>query len=68
MLRQEMESNPLSIGACSHNKDDTNKGKTPDDEGKLVYKRICLEHQCGALLRKLTIKASEYMAGLYYVL
>ena len=40
MLRQEMESYPIFIGACAHNKEETNKVKTHDDEfgGRLVHK------------------------------
>ena len=43
MLRQEMESYSIIIGACAQNKDDKNKVKTPDDEcgGRLVHKSTC---------------------------
>ena len=37
MLKQEMVSYFIIIGACTHNKDDKNKVKTPEDECRLVH-------------------------------
>ena len=79
MLRQEMESYPIIIGACAHNKDDSKQNEDTwwwmwVDIGKQIV--MLLPMGVMALLRVSTwrifwevckLKVSEYMAGLYYV-